>query len=271
MNSNYQIFGIIGRNIEYSLSPAIYNALFAHHRVKAIYNIFELSPNELKSFVKAVQLLKFSGFNVTIPYKQRILSCLESADIASTNAQSVNMVINKNGKLQGYNTDLQGIRESCEKALRFDARGQSVAIIGSGGSAHTAYYYLVKQRCARIDVYHHSQSKAKLFRAFAKTLPRSSVYHEYCFQKTVDLRSEYDLCINCTPVAILDLMKTGSLAKLDHILELRYGVYKMISNRHVNGNLMLAVQAAANFKLMTGIDVTSTKVLGIIERALTRD
>lgn len=271
MKKNTPIFGIIGTDIGYSLSPAIYNKLFAQKHVRAIYNVFDLQDSELEDFIKSVRLLPLAGFNVTIPLKRAILPLLDRVDIVAKQTQSANLVINRRGMLRGYNTDYEGIRMSIENRLKISVRGANVAIIGSGGSAQTAYYYLVSHGARAINVYHRSPASLLRFGAFVRRLPRPSSYRAALLEKAIDDLAGCDLCINCTPVAITDLADGSVLKKVARILELRYGSYDLVKRAHLRGNYMLAVQAVRNFKIMTGQEVTVNRVLKIIDGALRDD
>jgi shikimate dehydrogenase len=271
MTLNTEIYGIIGDGIDYSLSPIIYNELFSWKNVPAIYNLFDLPVSHLTDFVMAVRLLPLAGFNVTIPHKRAILPFLDRLDWVAEKTQSVNLVINKKGTLIGYNTDYEGIRQSLEARLRFSARGNSATIIGSGGSAQTAYYYLISHGIQSVNVYHRSTVSLLRFGAFVRRLPRPSSYRPSLMDKAIDDLGGSSLCINCTPAPIGDLVEADVLEKTKRIFELRYGNYDLAKRRHLRGNYMLAVQAAKNFKIMTGRDVTVNRALKIIDEALNHD
>jgi shikimate dehydrogenase len=271
MKQNTPIYGIIGADIGYSLSPTIYNELFAQKHVCAIYNVFELQNSDLNDFIKSVRLLPLAGFNVTIPHKRAILPLLDRLDFVAEQTQSANLVINRKGKLQGYNTDYEGIRQSIENRLKVSVRGANVAIIGSGGVAQTTYYYLVSHGARAIHVYHRSPASLLRFGAFVRRLPRPSSYRPALLEEAIDDLGGCDLCINCTPAAITDLADKSVIRKVKKILELRYGHYDLVKRAHLRGNYMLAVQAVRNFKIMTGQEVTVNRVLKIIDGALHHD
>merc|ERR1711966_569140 len=88
-----KIFGLIGKNIDYS------------------YNNFDLKTidlfTELKENCKA-----FSGFNVTTPYKEVVLPYLDYIDKEAKKIGAVNTIKIKNNQLIGYNTDHYGFKES---------------------------------------------------------------------------------------------------------------------------------------------------------------
>jgi shikimate dehydrogenase len=271
MKQNTPIYGIIGADIGYSLSPLIYTELFTQKNVRAIYNIFELHDPDLNDFIKSVRLLPIAGFNITIPYKRAILPLLDRLDFVVEQTQSANLVINRKGQLQGYNTDYEGIRQSIENRLKVSVRGASVAIIGSGGVAQTAYYYLVSHGARAIHVYHRSPASLLRFGSYVRRLTRPSSYRPALLEEAIDDLGSCDLCINCTPAPIIDIVDKSVIRKVKSILELRYGNYELVKRAHLRGNYMLAVQAVRNFKIMTGQEVTVNRVLKIIDGALHHD
>lgn len=271
MKQNTSIYGIIGAEIGYSLSPTIYHELFARKQISAIYNIFDLRNSDLNDFVKSVRLLPLAGFNITVPHKRAILPLLDRLDFVAEQTQSANLVINRKGSLYGYNTDYEGIRQSIESRLKVSVRGTNVAIIGSGGGAQTAYYYLVSHGARTLHVYHRSPASLLRFGSFVRRLPRPSSYRPALLEEAIDDLAGCDLCINCTPKAITDLTDRSVLKKVTRIFELRYGSYDLVKRAHLRGNYMLAVQAVRNFKIMTGQEVSINRVMKIIEGALHND
>lgn len=271
MKQNTPIYGIIGADIGYSLSPTIYHELFAQRQICAIYNVFELQSSDLGDFITSVRLLPISGFNVTIPHKRAILPLLDRLDFVAEQTQSVNLVINRKGRLQGYNTDYEGIRQSIENRLRVSVRGVNVAIIGSGGTAQTAYYYLVSHGARAIHVYHRSPASLLRFGSFIRRLTRPSSYRPALLEEAIDNLGSCDLCINCTPAPILDVVDRSVIKRVKTIFELRYGNYDLVKRAHLRGNYMLAVQAVRNFKIMTGQEVTVNRVLKTIDGVLHHD
>ncbi len=76
-----------------------------------------------------------------------------------------------------------------------------------------------------------------------------------------------DLCINCTPIALLKLIGSTAVSQLSRVFELRYAGTKFTRRNHVDGKYMLAVQAANNFRIMTGIEVEPEDIVRVIRRA----
>lgn len=121
-------YGLIGEKLGHSFSAAI------HKQFGYDYELRELPPTELASFMLNPP---FSGFNVTIPYKQTVMPYLDEIHPYAAEIGAVNTVVVKNGKRYGYNTDFAGMKFALDE-YGIRPEGKDVLILGSGGTAHTA-------------------------------------------------------------------------------------------------------------------------------------
>ncbi len=122
-------YGLIGEHLGHSFSKDIHNLIGNYE-----YEIKEIAPCDVDAFMKARD---FCGINVTIPYKQTVIPYLDEIDEAAERIGAVNTVVNKNGKLYGYNTDFYGMKSLLQK-LDVDVKGKNVLILGTGGTSKTA-------------------------------------------------------------------------------------------------------------------------------------
>lgn len=122
-------YGLIGEHLPHSFSPEIHKKIGDYK-----YEIKELRPEELESFIKAKD---FKGINITIPYKQAVIPFLDEIDEAAKEICAVNTVVNRGGKLFGYNTDFGGLKALFERA-GISVSGKKAIILGNGGTSHTA-------------------------------------------------------------------------------------------------------------------------------------
>lgn len=126
-------YALVGQKLGHSFSPVIHE-FFAPYK----YGLVELEPYELEEFFTRRD---FSGVNVTIPYKQDVMKYLYHIDDAAKKIGAVNTVVNKTGKLYGYNTDFVGLKMLLLKN-GFELKGKKALILGSGGTSKTAYAVL---------------------------------------------------------------------------------------------------------------------------------
>ena len=123
-------YGCIGERLGHSFSKEIH-ALIADYE----YELCELTPDSVGAFMTEKS---FNAINVTIPYKEKVIPYLDSIDEAAKLIGSVNTVVNRGGRLYGYNTDFYGMSRLIEKC-GIDLLKKKVLILGSGGTSKTAY------------------------------------------------------------------------------------------------------------------------------------
>lgn len=122
-------YGCIGERLGHSFSKEIHSLLADYP-----YELYELAPEELDEFARAKN---FTAINVTIPYKEKIIPHLFEIDAHARAIGAVNTVVNRGGKLYGYNTDFYGMEQLLRHA-NVEIRGKKVVILGTGGTAKTA-------------------------------------------------------------------------------------------------------------------------------------
>ena len=122
-------YGLIGEKLGHSFSREIHEKLRGY-----AYELKELRPEEVGAFLTARE---FRGINVTIPYKETVIPYLDEIDEAAREIGAVNTVVNRGGKLYGYNTDFFGMRELMLRE-GIDPAGKKVLVLGSGGTSKTA-------------------------------------------------------------------------------------------------------------------------------------
>ncbi len=122
-------YGLIGRKLEHSYSKEILGKF-----TNIDYKLHEVKPEKLEAFLTK---RNFLGINVTIPYKQTVMQYLDVVDPMAEEIGAVNTIVNRDGKLYGYNTDHLGLKALLEKN-NVSVAGKKVAILGSGGTSKTA-------------------------------------------------------------------------------------------------------------------------------------
>lgn len=134
---------VTGRSLPHTMSPDIYIRLGLNYGVK------EFATEE--EFIAWVQKGDYDGFNVTIPYKQTIIPCIDVISPEAEEIGAVNTVVKKDGKLYGYNTDCYGLARSLiERGI--ELKDKNVAILGTGGTSKCAYYVCKKAGAKSINV-----------------------------------------------------------------------------------------------------------------------
>ena len=122
-------YGLIGEHLGHSYSREIHAQVADYD-----YELCEVAPEELDSFLRKAE---FKAINVTIPYKQSVIPYLSYISPQAESIGAVNTVVNRDGKLWGYNTDFAGM-EALITRMGLSLRGKKVLILGTGGTSKTA-------------------------------------------------------------------------------------------------------------------------------------
>lgn len=246
-----KIYGILGRPVTHSLSPAMHNAAFAALGLPAVYVPFAVQ--NLAQAVQGLRGLDISGASVTIPFKEEIIPLLDEVDDVSRVIGAVNTMVNQQGRLWGTNTDWQGALAALEEQI--DLKGTQVVILGAGGAGR-AIVYAVRQTGGTVVVTDADESKARnLAEEFeAVYLP---------FKKAVEHPAS--VLINATPVGMAPKVD-GIPFPPEHLGQFKVVmdiVYQPLQTRllreaaaHgcrvIDGLQMLIYQGARQFELFTG-------------------
>ena len=122
-------FGLLGERLGHSFSPQIHRTLAGYD-----YQLLPTPPEEVEPLFRR---RAFRGLNVTIPYKQTVMPLCDEIDPRAAAIGAVNTVVNRGGRLTGYNTDIDGLIYLARRT-GVDMAGKKVVILGSGGTGRTA-------------------------------------------------------------------------------------------------------------------------------------
>lgn len=125
-----KLYGLLANPVAHSKSPVMQQAAFAALSYDAVYVPFDVQPEMFATAVAGLRAINVAGFNVSMPYKQRIMAYLDEVDEDAQTLQSVNTVVHQNGKWLGYSTDGLGFWRSLPAG-----KYSRVVILGAGGAA----------------------------------------------------------------------------------------------------------------------------------------
>ena len=191
-------FAVLGQSLPHTWSPYIHNSLFDVAGLDAVYLPVTVPPERLGSVTDVFRSC-FSGFNVTIPYKEKILPFLDDIDEAARVCGAVNTVEIRNGRMIGHITDGLGMLRAIEEK-GVETHQADVLILGGGGAARVAGYAFLSRGGRVTFAVRDTQKGDALAHALAKTqqdgLRRLSV------RPLADCAEAHDILINCTPVGM---------------------------------------------------------------------
>lgn len=191
-------FAVLWQSLPHTWSPYIHNSLFDAAGLDAVYLPVTVPPERLGSVTDVFRSC-FSGFNVTIPYKEKILPFLDDVDEAARVCGAVNTVEIRNGRMIGHITDGLGMLRAIEEK-GVETHQADVLILGGGGAARVAGYAFLSRGGRVTFAVRDTQKGDALAHALAKTqqdgLRRLSV------RPLADCAEAHDILINCTPVGM---------------------------------------------------------------------
>ena len=195
-------YAVIGDPIGHSLSPVIHSAVFSALGISDKYRSILVVPERLPLFAERIRSTALKGFNVTIPHKQAIMPMLDKIDEEAALCGAVNTVVNTNGMLTGYNTDMEGLKSAlndCGSGFK----GRHVMILGAGGSAGSIAFKAARDGARRICLLARRPEQA------AKAAERARLSTEaiietgaLTLQSMLSVASQSDLLLNCTPLGM---------------------------------------------------------------------
>lgn len=134
--------GVIGHPVRHSISPRFQQAGLNALGLDARYEAWDLQPGELQDFIDGLRRDDALGANVTIPYKEAALRHMDGLHETARFVGAINTIVNNDGHLQGYNTDVTGFQRSLSEA-GFDPSGTHAVLWGAGGAARAVAWGLI--------------------------------------------------------------------------------------------------------------------------------
>jgi shikimate dehydrogenase len=281
--------GLIGYPVAHSLSPRMHQAAFNELSIEASYELWETPRDKLEEKIASLRSPNIMGANITIPYKEDVVSLVDACDPNAARIGAVNTIVNCEGSLIGYNTDAWGLIKALIEysTYPFDCIGKKVVLLGTGGAARAAAVALLENKIAelillgRTEVHIHNILD-HLFTVSAKLLETTHIVGMlYGNPQASRFLSRTDLVVNATPIG-LKVDDTLSLFDVN-VLPTTALVMDMIFNppltpllraaqvhgcRILNGLSMLLYQGAQSFELWTGCPApieVMCKALGLIK------
>jgi shikimate dehydrogenase len=245
---------VIGYPLGHTLSPKIHGAAIRALGLELTYDAIETPPDRLAGFMAELRGPDWLGCNVTVPHKQAVLPFMAELAGDGQAIGAVNTICNRDGRLAGFNTDAGGFLADLEHHFG-PVAGKRVLLLGAGGAAR-AVAFALRDRAERVWVLNRGLARAEaLVRDLGGALRLGG---------RVELR-DCQLVVNCTSaglhegdspvpdewlpdgVQLYDLIYNPPVTRLMRAVAERGGTA-------VNGLGMLVRQAAAAFRIWTGLE-----------------
>ncbi len=203
-------FGLIGFPLGHSFSKQYFTDFFEENDIKAEYELYPLE--NISEFKQLIEQKEFSGLNVTIPYKTKVIQYLDELDETAAEVGAVNVIqfIRKDNKtiLKGYNSDVVGFENSLLPYLKKEH--QKALILGTGGASKAVFYVM---------------KKLDIEASFVSRTPSDEIlsYEEL----NADIIKDNLLIINTTPLGMSPNINTCPDIPYEHITE-NHLIYDLI-------------------------------------------
>ncbi len=155
-----RLAGIIGHPVAHSLSPVFQGAAFAHCGLDVRYEAWDTTPEALAGRVVSLRDPKYLGANVTIPHKETVIPLLDELGGQSARVGAVNTIVNRSGRLYGFNTDGSGFVAALRNEAQFEVAGKAVLLFGAGGAARGIAFALAEARVGSIAIWNRTPERA---------------------------------------------------------------------------------------------------------------
>jgi len=284
-NIDTKITGIIGHPIKHTFSPFMHNIAFELLKLNYLYLPFDVPPSNLKPAIRGMVAFGIKGLNVTIPHKESIIPIIKNVSEEVNIIGAANTIVNDDGILKAYNTDVFGIVETLlpykEKIIN-----NEVSILGSGGASRSAIYVLIRNfKPSKINLINRNEERAESLRVYFSTKMHYNQIKTYGLFKTPvdEVLKNSQLIINSTSVGmhpnVNDSIITNfeSFAKGQIIFDMVYNPMKtkllMLAEAAgaiaLDGLTMFVHQGVKSFELWTGIQMPVEKIFKALRLYIT--
>ena len=284
---------LIGDPVEQSVSEYMYN--FFAEKVDLNYShvkfrIPSRKRSSLKRALQSLRVLNMRGANITFPFKIKVMKYLDEINKDAVLIGAVNLIVNKNGRLVGFNTDGKGALLAIEKHLKNIEPTDKIVVFGAGGAARAIIYEIAK-RTQNITVINRAADfylAKKLRKDFIKIISGIKIL-PLSNKNLIRTIIEADIIINATPVGMFPRIQNSLLSEINfskinsfapikdkYFFDVVYNPYltkflsiaKRYKAKICPGLYMMIYQGLSSFKLWTGKDIQRTGIINEVHGLL---
>jgi len=267
--------GLIGHGIQGSLTPALHEGEGAAQQIPYVYRLIDLEQigrvvQDLPDILAAAESLGFNGLNITHPYKQAVIPLLTELSETARGLGAVNTVLLKDGKRIGYNTDWNGFAEPFRQKMA-DVKRNRVVQLGAGGAAAAVGHSALTLGVTELTIFDLDRARAE--QLAAKLSAHLGAGRALVGQNLASAVQAADGLINTTPVGMAShpgMPLPADLLRPDlWVAEIIYFPLetellrraRALGARTLDGGGMAVFQAVEAFRLFTGIEPDSDRML----------
>ena len=262
-----KVTGLFGYPVEHSFSPAMHNAAFSRLGLDYVYVPFCVKPEELSAAAAGIRGMNLAGVNVTIPHKTAVMKFVDNLAPEAQLIGAVNTIVNRDGRLTGYNTDAPGFVAALSREAGVEPAGKQVTIIGAGGAARAVAIQLALEGVEKVTLSSPFPQEIISIKKVITSAAAASVAEAAWDETAISLAAaNSDIIINATPLGMHPNKNDMPPLRFDGIPEgvlvcdLIYnpGETKLLKKAKeqghpvMNGMGMLLYQGVIAFELWTG-------------------
>lgn len=234
------------------VGETIHNAGYKHLGLNFQYKAF--SSNDISGVIKGIRALGIKGCSISMPFKEQVITLVDELDSLASQSKAVNTIVNNNGHLIGYNTDVLGI-QNCLKSIKIE-KNKKILLLGAGGASRAILVALKNLKFKNIVLSNRTSKKGKKV---------AKEFNVKFIQWSERSNIEASIIINSTPIGMYPNKKSLPIsqksiiqAKLIVDIIVKPSNTKLIEiakNKKIptiNGTEMALNQAYEQFKLYTG-------------------
>ncbi len=258
-----ELYGVIGQPIAHSLSPLMHNTAFVATGYKAYFTAFAV--DDLAAAIAGVRALRITGVSVTLPHKSSVIKYLDWVAPEALEIAAVNTIVNRAGRLCGYNTDVAGALNALTKKV--DLVGKRVLILGAGGAARALVYGAVKAGAQVMIANRTPERGRKLAKEFGAEFLTAAELVEFSPEVLVNTTS-LGMVPNVTALPVPESFISSDMVVMDIVynpLKTRLlEVAELNGAVTVDGLEMFVGQGARQFELWTGEKAPVKKMRDVV-------
>lgn len=262
-----KIVALIGYPLKHSISPFFQQAAFDYYQLDIRYEAWETESSQLEATLNSLRQSSILGANVTIPHKEAVVPLLDEVDDIAFEIGAVNTVVNREGRLYGYNTDAPAFIRALRQEGGFEPQSKRAILLGAGGVARAVGFALVREGVRWLAIVNRSPERAE--KLAASLGERNGSTTEIMVLPWGELEQGkalpyYDLLVNCTSIGMSHSPMENQVPLGARSIPKDALVYDLVYNpletpllreakkagAHILGGLaMLIYQGAASFEL----------------------
>jgi len=269
------LVGLVGNSIQASRTPGLHEREGAEQGLRYIYKLIDLEAlgldvGALPEILTAAQRFGFSGLNITHPCKQSVIQLLDELSPDAAALGAVNTIVLKDGRRVGHNTDWWGFAESFRRELA-DVRVGRIVQFGAGGAGAAVAHALLTLGAGEITLIDTDEARARDLAA--ALCERFGGRRALLGSSVVDAMAAADGMVNTTPLGMAKypgMAVPVDLLRPDHwIADIVYFPLetellrqaRLRGCRTMSGGGMAVFQAAGAFRLFTGLEPNTERML----------